>query len=59
MTEAPVTLDVGAIKMLLPHRAPFLFVEKITDIVPHESATGWKAVSYNEPYFQGHFPDFR
>jgi 3-hydroxyacyl-[acyl-carrier-protein] dehydratase len=62
MTEAPVilpiTLDVGAIKKLLPHRAPFLFVEKITDIVPHESATGWKAVSYNEPYFQGHFPDF-
>ena len=40
MTEAPVILDVGAIKMLLPHRAPFLFVEKITDIVPHESATG-------------------
>src|SRR3954470_12669758 len=62
MTEAPVVppviLDVGAIKMLLPHRAPFLFVEKITDIVAHESATGWKAVSYNEPYFQGHFPDF-
>jgi len=58
MTEAPVILDVGAIKMLLPHRAPFLFVEKITDIVPHESATGWKAVSINEPHFQGHFPDF-
>ena len=58
MTEAPVILDVDAIRKLLPHRAPFLFVEKITDIVPFESAVGWKAVSYNEPYFQGHFPDF-
>ena len=51
-------LDVEQIKKLLPHRAPFLFVERLTDIVPHESATGWKAVSVNEPYFQGHFPDY-
>ncbi len=58
MTEQPVILDVDAIKKLLPHRAPFLFVERITDIVPHESATGWKAVGHNEPYFQGHFPGF-
>ena len=57
MTEAPVILDIDAIRKLLPHRAPFLFVEKITDIVPFESGTGWKAVSYNEPLFQGHFPD--
>lgn len=56
MTEA--TLDIDAILKLLPHRAPFLFVERITDIVPFESGTGWKAVSYNEPHFQGHFPDF-
>jgi 3-hydroxyacyl-[acyl-carrier-protein] dehydratase len=52
------TLDVEQIKKLLPHRAPFLFVEKLTDIKPGESATGYKAVSFNEPYFQGHFPDF-
>ncbi len=51
-------LDIDAIMKLLPHRAPFLFVEKITDIVPFESGTGWKAVSYNEPHFAGHFPDF-
>lgn len=51
-------LDVEQIKKLLPHRPPFLFVERLTDIVPHESATGWKAVSVNEPYFQGHFPDY-
>lgn len=58
MTGAPGILDMDAICKLLPHRAPFLFVEKITDIVPFESATGWKAVSYNEPHFRGHFPDF-
>ena len=51
-------LDVEQIKRLLPHRAPFLFVERLTDIVLNESATGHKAVSYNEPHFQGHFPDF-
>lgn len=59
MTEiSEITLDVEQIKKLLPHRAPFLFVEKLTDIRPGESATGYKAVSFNEPHFQGHFPDF-
>jgi 3-hydroxyacyl-[acyl-carrier-protein] dehydratase len=56
MSEA--ALDIDAIIKLLPHRAPFLLVEKITDIVPFESGTGWKAVSYNEPHFAGHFPDY-
>jgi 3-hydroxyacyl-[acyl-carrier-protein] dehydratase len=51
-------LGVDDIKKLLPHRAPFLFIERLTDIVSGESAVGHKAVSYNEPYFQGHFPDF-
>ncbi len=35
-----------------------LLVEKLTDIVKMESATGWKAIGINEPYFQGHFPDY-
>lgn len=52
-----IVLGVEQIKLLLPHRAPFLFVEKLSDIVVNESATGHKAVGYNEPYFQGHFPD--
>lgn len=52
-----VVLDTGAIKKLLPHRAPFLFIEKLTNIVPNESATGFKAVGYNEPFFAGHFPE--
>ncbi|HUB85958.1 MAG TPA: hypothetical protein VL971_09715, partial [Rhizomicrobium sp.] len=53
-----VSLNVEQIKALLPHRAPFLFIERLTDIVPNESATAYKAVSFNEPHFQGHFPDF-
>jgi 3-hydroxyacyl-[acyl-carrier-protein] dehydratase len=52
-----IVLDVQALKKLLPHRAPFLFIEKLTDIVPNVSATGYKAVGYNEPFFAGHFPD--
>jgi 3-hydroxyacyl-[acyl-carrier-protein] dehydratase len=56
MTDNTI-LDVEQIKKLLPHRPPMLFVEKLTDIVPSESATGYKAVSVNEPFFQGHFPE--
>ena len=56
MTDTAI-LDVEQIKQLLPHRAPMLMVEKLADIVPRESATGYKAVSINEPYFMGHFPD--
>ncbi len=60
MSDASVitgVLDVEQIKKLLPHRAPMLFVEKLADIVPGESATGYKAVSINEPFFMGHFPE--
>lgn len=52
-----IILDVEQIKKLLPHRAPMLLVEKLADIVPYESATGYKAVSFNDPWFAGHFPD--
>ena len=52
-----LVLDVEQIKKLLPHRPPMLLVEKLTDIVPGQSATGYKAVSINEPYFMGHFPE--
>jgi 3-hydroxyacyl-[acyl-carrier-protein] dehydratase len=53
-----MTLDVEQIKKLLPHRAPFLFIERLTEICPGESAVGYKAVAFNEPHFQGHFPDY-
>jgi 3-hydroxyacyl-[acyl-carrier-protein] dehydratase len=56
MTDSAI-LDVEQIKKLLPHRAPMLLVEKLTDIVPRQSATGYKAVSINEPFFMGHFPE--
>lgn len=51
-------LDVKEIKKLIPHRYPMLLVDRIIDIVPGEKATGLKAVTSNEPFFQGHFPDF-
>jgi len=51
-------LDVEELKRLLPHRPPFLMIDRLTDIKPGESAVGWKAVSINEPHFGGHFPEY-
>ena len=42
--------------MLLPHRYPFLLIDRIIDVKPGESATAIKNVTINEPFFQGHFP---
>ena len=56
--ESNVTLDVAALKRLIPHRYPFLLIDKLTDVRPAEGAVGWKAVTYNEPHFAGHFPDY-
>lgn len=54
---APYTeADLGLIKRIIPHRYPFLFIDKVRDIVPHESGVGIKNVTCNEPHFQGHFP---
>lgn len=55
---AAESVDVGQIMKWLPHRAPFLLIDKMTDIVPGVSATGIKNVTINEPYFQGHFPGY-
>ena len=49
--------DIDAIQRILPHRYPFLFVDRILELVPGEWVTGIKNVSVNEPYFEGHFPD--
>ena len=51
-----ITLLHNDIIKLIPHRHPFLFIDKITDININKSITGIKAVTYNEPYFPGHFP---
>jgi 3-hydroxyacyl-[acyl-carrier-protein] dehydratase len=50
------SLEIGDILRLLPHRYPFLMVDRIIDIDADESAVGIKNVSFNEPPFQGHFP---
>jgi 3-hydroxyacyl-[acyl-carrier-protein] dehydratase len=52
--ELPINYD-GIIK-LLPHRYPFLLVDRITELEPWKSVKGIKNVSSNEPFFQGHFP---
>jgi 3-hydroxyacyl-[acyl-carrier-protein] dehydratase len=52
------TADIVRILKLLPHRYPFLLVDKIIDMDGDASAVGIKNVTYNEPFFQGHFPNF-
>ena len=51
-----MVLEIDEIKKILPHRAPFLLVDRIIEIDPFKSATGIKNVTYNEPQFRGHFP---
>jgi len=51
-----VILDINAIQTILPHRYPFLLVDKIIDLVPREHVVGIKNVTANEPFFIGHFP---
>ncbi len=49
-------LDIEAIKQILPHRYPFLLVDRILTLEPGRRAVGRKNVTVNEPFFQGHFP---
>ncbi|MCK5295829.1 MAG: 3-hydroxyacyl-ACP dehydratase FabZ [Alphaproteobacteria bacterium] len=49
-------VDVNRIMEMIPHRYPFLMIDKVVDIVEDNSATGIKNVTINEPFFQGHFP---
>lgn len=51
------TMDINEIHEYLPHRHPFLFVDRVTSVEANKSITGYKNVSINESYFQGHFPD--
>lgn len=52
------TADIGRVMKLLPHRYPFLLVDRIYDMLGDESCVGVKNVTMNEPFFQGHFPQF-
>jgi 3-hydroxyacyl-[acyl-carrier-protein] dehydratase len=55
-TPTPATADIDLIQRIIPHRYPFLMVDRVRDIVPFRSAVGIKNVTFNEPHFQGHFP---
>ena len=54
--DVQTTADIDLIQRILPHRYPFLLVDRVRDIVPFKSAVGLKNVTINEPHFQGHFP---
>jgi len=51
-------LDINEIKKIIPHRYPFLLVDKIIECDDDSKIVGIKSVTMNEPFFQGHFPDF-
>ena len=57
MNDDNRSADIGLIKRILPHRYPFLLVDKVVDIDGFNNATGLKNITFNEPQFQGHFPN--
>ncbi len=52
----PFSFDLPQILRILPHRAPFVLLDRIVDLQPRKSARAIKCVTYNEPFFPGHFP---
>jgi 3-hydroxyacyl-[acyl-carrier-protein] dehydratase len=55
-TAAPITLDIKQIMDILPHRYPFLLIDRIVELVPKKRIVALKNVTANEPFFRGHFP---
>ncbi len=53
-----MTLDINEIQKILPHRPPFLLVDRILELEPRKRIVGIKNVTMNEPFFAGHFPRF-
>lgn len=51
-----VTIDIERVMAMIPHRYPFLMIDRVVDVVTNEGCVGIKNVSINEPFFQGHFP---
>ncbi|MDZ7736430.1 MAG: 3-hydroxyacyl-ACP dehydratase FabZ [Gammaproteobacteria bacterium] len=51
------SIDIDEIKTFLPHRYPFLLVDRVLSYEPNKSLTAVKNVTFNEPFFQGHFPN--
>ncbi len=56
MTQETLRADIQMIQRILPHRYPFLLVDRVEEIDSTNSAVGYKNVTMNEPHFQGHFP---
>ncbi len=56
MTDGLKTADIDLIKRIIPHRYPFLMIDRVMDIDGTNAAVGVKNVTFNEPHFQGHFP---
>lgn len=54
----PTKIDITEVLERIPHRFPFLLVDRCEEYKPHESIVGIKCVTVNEPFFQGHFPDY-
>ncbi len=57
VTKAGATVDIAGILRAIPHRYPFLLIDRVEALLPGQSAIGIKNVSVNEPFFQGHFPN--
>jgi 3-hydroxyacyl-[acyl-carrier-protein] dehydratase len=55
--KADKVLDIQEIMKLIPHRYPFLMIDRILEILPREKVVALKNVTINEPFFQGHFPE--
>lgn len=51
-----LTIEIERIMQMIPHRYPFLMIDRVVEVVPDATAIGIKNVSINEPFFQGHFP---
>jgi 3-hydroxyacyl-[acyl-carrier-protein] dehydratase len=58
VNSAPGVIDISEVMARIPHRYPFLLVDRCEDFVANQSITGIKCVTVNEPFFQGHFPDY-
>jgi len=54
--SAGKVIDINRVMQMIPHRYPFLMVDKVIDVLPDKSAVGIKNVTVSEPHFQGHFP---
>lgn len=58
MTEFAHTVDIAEIMSILPHRYPFLLIDRILEIEPKKRIVALKNITFNEPQFTGHFPDY-